>query len=112
MRAVIHKAELPAEGRIIAISDVHANLPYLKGLLAKLSLRSEDTLVFCGDMLEKGEYSLETLRFIMELSAARRVLAVQGNCDFWQDSIYRANERTDEMCIRDRPTATAISRPI
>ena len=100
MRAVIHKAELPAEGRIIAISDVHANLPYLKGLLAKLSLRSEDTLVFCGDMLEKGEYSLETLRFIMELSAARRVLAVQGNCDFWQDSIYRANERTDAYTKR------------
>ena len=100
MKAVIRKIELPNEGRIIAISDVHANLPYLKGLLAKLSLRSEDTLVFCGDMLEKGEYSLETLRFIMELSAARRVLAVQGNCDFWQDSIYRANERTDAYTKR------------
>ena len=95
MKAVIRKIELPDEGRIIAISDVHANLPYLKGLLEKLRLRDEDTLVFCGDLLEKGAYSLETLRFVMELQKRRRVLAVQGNCDCWQNSIYRATGRSD-----------------
>ena len=95
MKAVIRKIELPDEGRIIAISDVHANLPYLKGLLEKLRLRDKDTLVFCGDLLEKGAYSLETLRFVMELQKRRRVLAVQGNCDCWQNSIYRATGRSD-----------------
>ena len=89
MRAVIQQVKLPDTGRIIAISDVHGNLPYLKGLLAKLALRDEDTLVFCGDILEKGRYSLETLRYIMRLASERRVLAVLGNCDFWQDAIYR-----------------------
>ena len=68
MKAVIHKLELPAAGRIIAISDVHGNLPYLRGLLDKLDLRGEDTLVFCGDMVEKGGQSLETLRYIMRLA--------------------------------------------
>ena len=95
MRAVIEKVKLPAEGRIIAISDVHANLPYLRGLLDKLRLQDEDTLVFCGDLMEKGGYSLETLRYVMRLSQERRVLAVQGNCDCWQNSIYRATGRSD-----------------
>lgn len=95
MKAVIHKLELPAAGRIIAISDVHGNLPYLRGLLDKLDLRGEDTLVFCGDMVEKGGQSLETLRYIMRLAKERRVLAVQGNCDCWQDEIYRATPRSD-----------------
>ena len=69
MRAVIHKAELPAEGRIIAISDVHANLPYLKGLLAKLSLRSEDTL---------GSRPLSML-LIMLMANTSRFVAVMQN---------------------------------
>ena len=79
------KLSLPDAGRIIAISDVHGNLPYLKGLLAKLSLRDEDTLVFCGDIMEKGPHSLETLRFLMDLTGARRCLFVLGNCDYWYD---------------------------
>ena len=87
-------------GGIIAISDVHGNLPYLRGLLAKLSLREEDTLIFCGDFLEKGRYSLETLRYILRLSQLRRVHAVLGNCDFWQDAIYRPTPGSDEYCKR------------
>ena len=100
MRAVIQQVKLPDTGRIIAISDVHGNLPYLKGLLARLQLRDEDTLVFCGDILEKGRYSLDTLRYIMRLASERRVLAVLGNCDFWQDAIYRATPASDEYCKR------------
>ena len=100
MRAVIQQVKLPDTGRIIAVSDVHGNLPYLKGLLARLQLRDEDTLVFCGDILEKGRYSLETLRYIMRLASERRVLAVLGNCDFWQDAIYRPTPGSDEYCKR------------
>ena len=100
MKALVQKLSLPDAGRIIAISDVHGNLPYLRGLLAKLSLREEDTLIFCGDFLEKGRYSLETLRYIMRLSQLRRVHAVLGNCDFWQDAIYRPTPHSDEYCKR------------
>ena len=49
MKAVIHKLELPAAGRIIAISDVHGNLPYLRGLMDKLDLRGEDTQMCIRD---------------------------------------------------------------
>ncbi|MEG2008480.1 MAG: metallophosphoesterase [Oscillospiraceae bacterium] len=87
MKAVIQKTELSQTGRIIAISDVHGNLPYLKALLQKLRLEPGDELVLCGDMLEKGPYSLDTLRFIMELSARRRVLMLLGNCDGWHPEL-------------------------
>ena len=93
--ARIARAQLPESGRIIAISDIHGNLPYLRGLLGKLALTEEDTLVFCGDMVEKGPQSLATLRYIMDLAKKRRVLAVQGNCDCWQEEIYRPQHYTE-----------------
>ena len=93
--AKIESAELPEHGRIAVISDIHGNLPYLRALLDKLALTEEDTLVFCGDMVEKGPQSLDTLRFIMDLSKKRRVLAVQGNCDCWQEEIYRPQGYSD-----------------
>ena len=93
--ARIGRAELPDSGRIIAVSDVHANLPYLRGVLEKAAFSAGDTLVLCGDMLEKGPQSLDTLRYIMELSRSRRVLGVQGNCDCWQEEIYRPQGYSD-----------------
>lgn len=81
----IEKLALPERGRIIVISDVHGNLPYLRGLLAKVAPTEEDTLLFCGDMMEKGPYSLDTLHYLMDLSARRRCLFVLGNCDYWYD---------------------------
>ena len=93
--AHIEKLRLPDEGRIIVISDVHGNLPYLKGLLNKLELKDEDTLVFDGDTMEKGPQSLDTLRFLMELDKKRRCLFVLGNCDYWYDEHDRTKPCTD-----------------
>lgn len=72
--------ELP-RGRLMVISDIHGNLPYLRGLLEKLKVREEDKLLFLGDMVEKGPESLETLRLVMELCQRGQALAVCGNCD-------------------------------
>ncbi len=71
--------------RIAAISDVHGQLDYLKGLLEKCALRDDDVIVFVGDLLEKGPDSLGTLRYVMDLAKRREVHAVCGNCDFWQN---------------------------
>ena len=71
--------------RIVAISDVHGALSYLKGLLDKCALRDDDVIVFVGDLLEKGPDSLGTLRFVMDLARRREVHTVCGNCDFWQN---------------------------
>ena len=71
--------------RIIAISDIHGNLEYLRGLLEKCALRPDDVIILVGDLLEKGPDSLGTLRYVMELSRQREVHALCGNCDFWHN---------------------------
>ena len=73
--------------RIIAVSDIHANMPYFKGLLEKVGFSESDELIIDGDFLEKGEKSLETLRFIMKLAERGNCHAVCGNCDTWADVI-------------------------
>lgn len=76
-----------ASRRIIVVSDIHGNLPYLRALLKKVEFSQNDELIIDGDFLEKGEYSLETLRFLMRLSERGNVHAVCGNCDSWSDAV-------------------------
>ena len=106
--AHIERLRLPDEGRIIVISDVHGNLSYLKGLLNKLELRDEDTLVFDGDTMEKGPQSLDTLRFLMELDKKRRCLFVLGNCDYCTTSATaQSPARTGTSRTISSPAGTA-----
>jgi len=87
-RAKIDYLELPGDKRIMAVSDIHANLPYLKGLLEKTGFCENDELIICGDFLEKGADSLGTLRYIMELYKVGNVHVLCGNCDFWSDLLH------------------------
>ena len=80
--------DLPPGRRILAISDIHANLPYFEALLQKAQFSEDDELIIVGDFLEKGADSLGTLRRIMELSRGGNVHAICGNCDDWFD-IFR-----------------------
>ena len=83
--ARIEHLSLAPYRRVLVIADVHGNLPYLRGLLDKLRFGAGELAVFDGDFLEKGEHSLDTLRFIMALAAEGRAKAVCGNCDGWAD---------------------------
>ncbi len=80
--ATVIRPEIQPGRRVIAISDVHGNLPYLKGLLKKLRFSPRDVLVLVGDLLEKGTYSLATLRYVMELQKTHTVYPLCGNCDY------------------------------
>lgn len=68
--------------RVVAVSDVHGNLPFLKGVLEKVRFSPEDVLVIVGDLLEKGLESLSTLRYVMELQKTHTVYPLCGNCDY------------------------------
>jgi len=86
MRAIAPRIEhltLPQGRRIICISDVHGNLPYLRGLLEKLRFSPDDVLMLVGDLMEKGPWSLDTLRYVVGLSKTHEVHMVSGNCDWW-----------------------------
>ena len=75
---VIHP-EFAAGRRILAVSDIHGNLPFFRGLLQTVRFTPEDILVLDGDMLEKGRDSLALLREIMELSRTHTVYPICGN---------------------------------
>ena len=81
--------------RILTVSDIHGNLPYLKGLLKKAAFSGDDELIIDGDFLEKGGDSLGTLRYIMELSRQGNVHTLCGNCDGWIDIFTQDAERDD-----------------
>lgn len=83
MKAKVLRLKLPTGRRIIAISDMHGNLPYLEGLIKKLELSDNDVLLILGDMVDKGGESLATLRYIMRLFRTYTVYALCGNCDAW-----------------------------
>ena len=97
--------------RIIAISDIHGNLAYLRGLTDKLHLRADDALVLLGDLVEKGPESLATLRYAMALRERCRVYPVLGNCDFWHLWVDGCDEEWDRKTLAHllRQKATARS---
>ena len=96
---VAHPA-LTDSARIIAISDIHGNLAYLRALVDKLALRPDDQLVILGDLVEKGPESLATLRYVMGLRERCRVYPVLGNCDFWHLWVDGSDPAGDESTLR------------
>lgn len=80
MKAKVIRLSAPT-GRVVAVSDVHGNLAYLRGLLEKIRFGAGDTLVIVGDLLEKGPDSLGTLRYVIELAKTNTVHWIEGNCD-------------------------------
>ncbi len=77
----IQQLNIPASARIVAVSDIHGNLPFFTALMDKVGLTPDDHLVILGDILEKGQESLALLRHIMSLQKTHQVHTVCGNCD-------------------------------
>lgn len=100
MKATVRKLSFPDGCRILAVSDVHGNLPYLRGLLKRVRFSHNDILVLVGDMMEKGPQSLDTLHYIMQLQQEYRVYPICGNCDGWNRFIDQPSDDMDTH-IRD-----------
>lgn len=70
--------EMDGDSRLIVIGDVHGCLTELKLLLTQSDYRSErDTLVFVGDLVNKGPFSAEVVKFVRSIGA----VCVRGNHD-------------------------------
>ena len=65
--------------RLIFIGDVHGCIRELDQLIEKLSLKQTDTLVFIGDLIDKGPDSPAVVKRFCELRAVCNVKLVLGN---------------------------------
>ena len=81
MRAVVRPLSLPADRRVLVISDIHGNLPFLRGLLKKVQFSTDDILLVLGDILKKSTGGLDTLRYLMDLRRTHTLFFLQGNCE-------------------------------
>lgn len=64
------------DGRIIAIGDVHGCAETLKTLIIeKIRPTSSDTLIFLGDLIDRGPKSKEVLDFISALKILKTTLS-------------------------------------
>jgi len=65
--------------RTIIIGDVHGMDVELTNLLNKLEIRSDDHIVFVGDLVDKGPNSAGVVHIVRELSNTHNVVVVEGN---------------------------------
>ena len=63
------------------IGDIHGCLDQLKALMAKLSLRKTDELLFIGDYIDRGPDSKGVVEYVLELRKQRpgKVTCLMGN---------------------------------
>ena len=79
-RARVAPLVLEQGRRTFCVSDIHGNLPLLKGLLDKLAFSQDDTLIVMGDIVERNTGSLATLRYLMALSETHDLRFLLGSC--------------------------------
>ena len=101
-RAVVRPIDLPPGRRVLVVSDIHGNLPFLKGVLAKAGFGQEDILILLGDLLERHEGSFDTLHYVMELSRTHTVYTILGNCDNVILDFVDGLGNTSEQFFHDR----------
>lgn len=94
--AQVVRPDIEPGRRVIALSDIHGNLPFLKGILDRVQFTPADVLVIVGDLLEKGTESLATLRYVMELGRTHTVYTISGNCDYI-DQCFLSGPGLDKM---------------
>lgn len=76
--------------RIAIISDIHANLPALKAVLADVDAAGVDQFVCLGDIVGYGADPQACVELVAERAATRGALVVKGNHD---DAVENGVER-------------------
>lgn len=68
-----------ANGSTFAVGDLHGEVTLLRRLLDTLPIQPDDTLVFLGDYLDRGEDSAATIVELRMLAEAHRCVFLRGN---------------------------------
>ena len=65
--------------RHIIIGDVHGMLDELASLIEKVDPGFDDTIIFVGDLVDKGPDSVGVVEFVRRLAESFNVVVVEGN---------------------------------
>ena len=65
--------------RTFAIGDIHGEVKALKSLIRHIKPGRSDTIVFLGDIIDKGPQTAETIQFLIALSKRTNTVFVRGN---------------------------------
>ena len=79
--------------RIFAVSDIHGEYSYLEQALIKARFSKNDILIICGDIVDKGKSSTDTLNYVIKLSEEYSVHAVLGNRDYMYTLMLSEREK-------------------
>ena len=110
METRIARADFEDDRRVIVISNIHGYLGFLKRVLKKVNYAPyKDILVINGNMIEKGPHSLQTLRYISQLSDDGDVYLVMGNAEaiqllFLADDSYLGDDKIFRYIVSRRIT--------
>ena len=81
IKATVAHAKLDRYRRAIVVSDLHGDNRGFSAILRQTGFGEQDALVIVGDILEKGEESLELLRSVMRCAEKGNVYMTAGNND-------------------------------
>ena len=84
------------EGRLIAVGDIHGRDDKLSSLLEKLSPQKEDTFVFLGDYIDRGNYSRHVVNRVINLSKICHCEFLLGNHEYFMLQMFKG-EKTSEF---------------
>jgi len=74
--------------KIICVSDIHGEIHKLKNLFEKLSFTKNDTIIFLGDYIDRGEDSKAVIDFVLSLKDKCNLVTLKGNHEmFAMDSL-------------------------
>jgi serine/threonine protein phosphatase 1 len=75
--------------KIIAIGDVHGKLDKLQQLFSKLSFDQNDTIIFLGDYIDRGEDSKGVIDFVLSLKDKCNLVTLKGNHEMFATDAYK-----------------------
>jgi serine/threonine protein phosphatase 1 len=70
-----------AESATYTIGDLHGEVTFLRRLLEHLAPGSDDTLIFLGDYLDRGEDAPTTIETLATLATWCQCIFLRGNHD-------------------------------
>lgn len=76
---MIKDANDEMSGRLIVSTDWHGKLSRVKNLFSKLDLQPNDTIIYLGDAIDRGEDSKGCVDFILDLKKRYKVVTLLGN---------------------------------